>query len=251
MKTTNTTNAVVTTIEETMSVSHLLPVVTHEALQELITQIHEEESKKLGIEIKAEFAITDSFTAKYMAACKYDLNRSQYSFVGIVKEAKTIIYYLDNIERTITSLFISKQAREKCSYYVLLHTVRHELRHAWQTTNKQEVFDTGLGLIDYYYSCESYGDRPCEKDAHEYAEAIDCGEYNFILRLCTINQLLSLRTKRPSRELRKEYHNVTMKVFLLNFKELFIKALPVLFISMLTVQVLTLIILILVLLKLA
>ena len=189
-------------------------------LTRLITLVHNEESHKIGIEIPLAFVTSSEVKNKQaLAQCEYEILANGFTSLQSIGNPRRVVYVIDNIEKQLKTLFPLLTMREKSEYYVILHTVRHELRHAWQAINDKGILSPYMDLIPY----ESYGDRPAEKDANEYAEDTEYGEFEYIPRMLTLSNHFINRVSAPKPELRKEFLNVLFKLHKENAKA-FIKS---------------------------
>lgn len=183
-------------------------------LQELIAAVHKSEEAKMGIAVPFDFEGIPGT----LAYCEMAVTKAPFAgnFLS-VGEYTRISYNLETIEACIKSLLITKRARQVASKYVVLHTVRHELRHAWQSINNKDVLleTFNMGVESLF---RGHGEKPAEKDANEYAEAINVGEFNVLLESCTLNQLFSCGTLGLKAEEANKLREVNQRLLKLNAK---------------------------------
>lgn len=154
-------------------------------LEELILKIHEVEAARMGVSVEVNFV---EGVQPYMATTNYFVQQNIVGAVVSVDAAHGITYCADAIQKLINGMFFTKRARRLGAKYVVFHTVRHELRHVWQTIHNKELL---MGRSFHLDTIDGYGRRPQEADANQYAESMDLGKYNVILQACTLNQDLA------------------------------------------------------------
>lgn len=153
-------------------------------LEGLVKSVYTVESKEIGIDIPLEF---ESGNRGYLATCNYYVTRSIFGSVTQVDAAHSITFSVEALDKVIRNLLFTERARRVAGKYVALHTVRHELRHAWQTRHNKAILinNSSKFALD---ALEGYGQRPQEADANQYAESIDVKQFNVLLEACTLNQ---------------------------------------------------------------
>lgn len=185
-------------------------------IEGLVRSIYAIESERMGINVPLELSDEDN---GLLGACHYRVTRSMFGRVTDLDPAHLVSFNLTYMEKEIKNLLFTKRARKVAGKYVVLHTVRHELRHAWQTVNKKEVLMDGDSVISARIKSPftGYGEKPQEADANEYAQSIDIGLFNVILEACTLNQDLagkSMISKEDIARMRRVYK----ELFKLNIK---------------------------------
>lgn len=159
------------------------------ALESLVKAVYEREAAIIGFS-DVPLELVHDTELGYIGACEYFVQKSLFT-IKDVSRAHCIKINIPLLDRLIKSVLFTERARKKAAQFVVIHTVRHELRHAWQTVNAKHLLmqrTIAEGITDMV---DGYGQRPQEADANQYAEQYDAGTYQAVLEACTLQQDLS------------------------------------------------------------
>lgn len=164
-------------------------------LRFLIIKTHFQECKRQNIKVDIEF---DS-TIEAAANCNFYMN-TRLGRVVDVQNAHSITYNPILIDKVIKHSILSRTHYAKIAKHVITFYVRHEIRHAWQTTYDKEFVIREQNAIDICNLSRGYGERPIEADANEYACSGATGYYKIVSRSLKIAQELHGKTAYTPKE---------------------------------------------------
>lgn len=185
------------------------------ALESLVKAVYKREAEIIGFS-DVPLEIVHDEKAGYIGSCEYFVQKSFFTITD-VSRAHNIKINIDTLDKSINSVLFTKRARREAAQFVVIHTIRHELRHAWQTVNAKHLLKSRSVIEGASDMINGYGQRPQEADANQYAEQYDAGRYQVILQACTLQQDLGGQLS-PSPEVIERRKAISKGLIKLNAK---------------------------------